>query len=159
VGITSTSNRAFVAGLGCYDSVITYDEVDALPAERSVLVDMAGSGRVRRLVHERLGDQLQFSSSVGATHWEDATIGAGSQNLPGPAPSLFFAPSQAEKRLADWGREAFEARLATAWEGFLQAAEDWIDVERCEGPDALERVYAAFVSGSADPSKGYVASL
>lgn len=159
IGLTSPANRAFVAGLGCYDQVIAYDDVDALPAKRSVLVDMAGSGRVRALVHEHLGGLLQFSSAVGATHWEDATIGSEQADLPGPAPSLFFAPSQAAKRLADWGREEFDARLARAWERFLAAAGDWIEVERCEGRDSLQRVYDAFIAGRADPSRGYVASL
>ncbi len=159
VGLTSAGNRAFVEGLGCYHQVLTYDDAGALSSEPAVLVDMAGSGRVRATVHEALGAALQFSSAVGATHWEDSTVGAGQDDLPGPKPSMFFAPSQAQKRIGEWGREGFEARLADAWTGFLEAAASWIEVERCEGPEALQAVYDSFIAGKADPAKGYVVAL
>ena len=40
IGLTSAGNTAFVKSLGCYDEVVTYDSVNALPAD--------SSGRVRR---------------------------------------------------------------------------------------------------------------
>lgn len=159
VGLTSAGNVGFVEGLGCYDDVLAYENIDQLPITDSALVDMAGSGKVRRAVHERLEDALKVSTAVGATHWQDATVGAGDQALPGPAPAMFFAPSQAQKRIKELGQEGFNARLATAWRDFLVAAADWIDVERASGERALQTVYAAFISGQADPSKGYVLSL
>ncbi len=159
VGLTSEGNRAFVEGLGCYDEVLTYGAIAELQQAPSSFVDMAGSGKVRAAVHEALGAELKFSSAVGATHWEDATVGAGQADLPGPKPEMFFAPSQAQKRMSDWGREDFESRLAAAWQGFLQAASGWIDVERLEGPDNLKRIYDAFIANEADPAKGYVAAL
>ncbi len=158
-GLTSSANADFVTGLGCYDRVHAYDDVDALAREPSVLVDMAGSGPVRASVHEALGDALQFSSAVGATHWRDATVGSGQSDLPGPKPSMFFAPSQAQKRMADWGREGFDARLASAWRGFLDVAGGWIEVESGSGQADVQRVYDAFVTGTADPSRGYVLSV
>ncbi|MCB1685665.1 MAG: DUF2855 family protein [Pseudomonadales bacterium] len=159
LGLTSAGNRAFVESLGCYDSVCTYDEVAQLPGERSVLVDMAGSGSIRRAVHTHLGDALAYSCAVGATHWESATIGAGGEVLPGPKPTMFFAPSQIQKRNQEWGRETVAARIAEALQGFLPAAADWIRVQRLEGRAALEATYQAFLAGEADPASGYVLQL
>ena len=43
VGLTSKGNAAFVAGLGTYDSIVTYDAIGGLRAPAgAVVVDMAG---------------------------------------------------------------------------------------------------------------------
>src|SRR6476646_5759278 len=48
IGLTSAGNTAFVKSLGCYDEVVTYDGVNALPADKAVaFVDMAGSSSLR----------------------------------------------------------------------------------------------------------------
>jgi hypothetical protein len=159
IGLTSAGNRAFVESLGCYDSVHAYDEIDQLPLEPSVMVDMAGSGPVRAAVHGHLTDSLKYSCAVGATHWDAATVGAGDQTLPGPQPQMFFAPSQIQKRLAEWGQEKFNSLMAGAWQGFLAVSADWISVDVRRGLDALAATYEAFLDGQADPAKGYVISL
>ena len=159
IGLTSTGNRAFVESVGCYDEVLGYEEVDRLAVEPSVMVDMAGSGKVRAAVHGRLRDALRYSCAVGATHWDAATIGAGTQKLPGPKPTMFFAPSQIQKRNKEWGREAVAECIAVAWRGFLPTAADWIRVVRLEGEADLLSTYQAFLDGRADPACGYVMRL
>ena len=42
VGLTSSRNREFVAKLGCYHDVLTYDEVADLPETEAIYVDVAG---------------------------------------------------------------------------------------------------------------------
>ena len=159
VGLTSPGNADFVAGLGCYDRTITYDAVDQLERVPTVMVDMAGSGPVRAAVHGHLEDSLSYSCAVGATHWEDATVGQGAEALPGPKPEMFFAPSQIQKRVKEWGQEAFNARLGEAWQGFVAAADGWISVESVQGGEGLTALYDDFIAGRADPAKGYVVSL
>src|SRR5436190_5171907 len=47
IGLTSAGNAEFVRSLGCYDTVVTYDELSMLPADRPVAyVDMAGSAEL-----------------------------------------------------------------------------------------------------------------
>jgi hypothetical protein len=159
IGLTSASNRAFVERLGCYDAVYAYEDVTELPVEPSVMVDMAGSAPVRAAVHGHLVDALKYSCAVGATHWDAATVGGGDQVLPGPKPEMFFAPSQIQKRLAEWGQEKYNEMMAEAWQGFLSASADWISVDAQRGLDALSATYEAFLRGEADPARGYVVSL
>jgi len=158
-GLTSARNMDFVTELGCFDAVYSYPDIDQLPKQTAVLVDMAGSTAIRAGVHNRLGSSLQHSAAVGATHWQDATVGRGADRLPGPAPSMFFAPAQAQRRISELGRDGFEARLATAWQDFLQAAHRWISIEELSGEAALQRIYDAFLQGQADPAKGYIIAL
>ena len=49
IGLTSAGNIDFVKSLGCYDEVVTYDDVTSLPADQRVAyVDMAGNSSVAR---------------------------------------------------------------------------------------------------------------
>ncbi len=66
VGLTSAGNRAFTESLGCYDEVVTYDEVDALVPGGSIYVDVAGDPALRRRVHEQIVPL--HSAVVGAAH-------------------------------------------------------------------------------------------
>jgi len=90
IGLTSPGSVEFVEGLGVYDRVVTYDDVASLPDGRTVYVDMSGAADVRADVHNRYGDDLAHSAAVGATHWSE--MAAPPAPLPGPPPTLFFAP-------------------------------------------------------------------
>jgi hypothetical protein len=161
VGLTSPGNAEFTRALGCYDDVLCYDDIaTALPETASVYVDFSGSADVRAAVHRRLGDQLTYSCSVGATHW-DALGGGG--DLPGTAPVLFFAPEQARKRIADWGQAGFQEQMAAAWTAFMEpvtnAEHPWLTVVTGQGRDAIERSYLALLDGTVPASEGHILSL
>ena len=165
VGLTSPANRDFTAGLGCYDEVMLYADLDQLDAEvPSVYIDFAGDAGVRRQVHERCGDSLMYSSSIGGTHWEALGSGAG---LPGPRPTLFFAPAQIEKRSAPppqgWGSAELAQRIAIAWSAFLARVErsddPWLTIVDDSGAEANEVAYRALLDGRADPREGLMLSL
>ncbi|MCU1602259.1 MAG: hypothetical protein JWO22_2968, partial [Frankiales bacterium] len=66
IGLTSAGNKAFTESLGCYEQVVTYDEVADLEPSKAVYVDVAGNTDLRRAVHERLVPL--HSAVVGAAH-------------------------------------------------------------------------------------------
>jgi len=158
IGLTSPGHVDFVEGLGCYDQVVTYDDLDSLPGEPTVFVDMAGNAGLRKRLHQHLGDLLAYSCSVGATHWEAAQI-SGNEALPGPKPTMFFAPTQIQKRAQEWGPTGIAERTAAAWEPFVKLAGGWIDVRRESGPDAVATVYQEVLHNRARPSDGFVLSM
>jgi hypothetical protein len=156
VGLTSDRNRTFVEGLGFYDEVLGYDELERLDAARAaVFVDMAGSAAVTRGVHERMGDALKYSMQIGNTHWDEG----GAVDVPGVAPEFFFAPARIAKRLEDWGPGGLQERMGAALRGFLATTSSWLTVERGYGGDAVDRVYHETLAGRSDPSIGHVLSL
>ena len=74
LGLTSTKNSDFVKGLGCYDEVVTYDELEKVDSNiRSVMVDMAGNREILGSLHKALGDNLLKCLTVGMTHWDNET--------------------------------------------------------------------------------------
>lgn len=158
VGLTSAANRPFTEGLGCYDRVLTYDEIPTLPTGDGVaFVDMAGSAEVRRAVHVHAADDLRASILVGATHWEGASFSA--DPLPGPVPEVFFAPARGEQRAAELGPGPFQRRIGTAWAAFAERVPDLLQIDHRSGIDAVGQAYGALLDGSADPARGVVLTL
>lgn len=158
VGLTSPAHVGFVESLGCYDQVVTYDDLASLPRERAVFVDMAGNAEVRAALHRHYGDMLAYSCSVGATHWEQARM-SGNAPLPGPKPAMFFAPSQIQKRAREWGPAGMAERIAGAWGPFVVDADGWMDVRRERGAEAVSSIYQEVLQNRAKPSDGFILSI
>ena len=165
VGLTSPGNLAFTRSLGCYDEVRPYADVTTMdPTVPSLYVDFAGDAALRRSVHERWGNALMYSCSIGGTHWE--ALGSGGA-LPGPRPTLFFAPARAKKRSTPppegWGRVGLEQRIAAAWSAFVARVErsddPWVKIVNGGGSAAIEAAYRALLGGRADPREGLMLSF
>jgi hypothetical protein len=157
IGITSPGNIAFVEGLGCYDTVLAYDNVASLDAgQPTLVVDFAGDGNVLAAVHRHFGAMLVESTQVGLSHWDAPRAPSG---LPGARPHLFFAPDQARKRMDEWGKDGFDARLSEGWRAFAARAANWVSVEHGRGPDAISKVYAEMLAGRINPAAGHILSL
>jgi hypothetical protein len=155
VGLTSPRNAAFVAGLGTYDAVVTYDAIGALRApEGAVVVDMAGSEAALRAIHSALGGDLKYSCRVGFTHWQDTRPAIA--DLPGVQPVFFFAPDRVKARLADWGPQEFARRVGAASAAFVADAQRWLRIETHRGPEAIVAAYRTLLKGDVRPDAGIV---
>jgi hypothetical protein len=157
IGLTSARNAEFVEGLGTYGRVVPYEEIDSLEIGPATYVDIAGDGAVRRAVHSRFGDRLAYSMAVGITHWEG--LGPGDGELPGPAPSFFFAPDRVVKRSEDWGSAGLEQRVADAWHPFCEWIGSWLETVSGEGFDGVESAYLEVLEDGVDPNRAHVISL
>ena len=155
VGLTSAGNVAFTRSLGCYDEVVAYDDVRALPATPTAYVDCAGSTPLRQQLHDHLGGSLLLDLVVGVTHQDSSSAGT----LAGARPSVFFAPDRMRQRTADWGREGLDARFAEAWSAFVPVVSQWVDVTVGHGPEALRSVWLEVLSGRSLPRAGHVLQL
>ena len=157
IGLTSARNREFVAGLGIYGRTVGYDEIDSLDRGAATYVDISGDGEVRQAVHSHFGDELVHSMAVGFTHWEDP--GSGQGDLPGPAPTFFFAPSRVEKRSADWGPAELGRHVAEAWHPFCEWTSGWLETIPGQGFDGLKSAYLDVLEGHTGPKSAHVIQL
>ena len=160
VGLTSPGNVAFCESLGCYHRVLTYDQLNAVAADRAcVYVDFAGNAKLRLAIHTRFAN-LKYSCAIGGTHVENL---GGGKDLPGPKATLFFAPSQIKKRATEWGAQEFGKRMVQAWFAFTKVACDpakpWITVAHHAGASAVTAAYADVLKGQGDPRVGHMLSL
>lgn len=165
-GLTSQSNLDFTRSLGCYHQVLAYDDLSALdPDVATVYVDMSGSAAQRMAVHTHFNGALSYSCAVGGTHWDELGTGNG---LPGPRPTLFFAPNQLRKRGSPppegWGPEGLQQRIQAAWARLMAAMDGagtspWLVVHKGHGVDAVRQAYLALIEGRADPRAGHMLSF
>ncbi|MFD0579324.1 DUF2855 family protein [Dactylosporangium darangshiense] len=147
VGLTSPGNVEFTRSLGCYDDVLSYDEIGGLEAVPTVYLDLSGSPETRRALRSHLGEHLVRDIAVGLTNQ--------APNMDA-ADEFFFAPNQMRKRAQDWGREALDARFAESWQRFAAAAPAWIDVHVGSGSEALRSAWLEVAAGRTPPRTGHV---
>jgi Protein of unknown function (DUF2855) len=157
-GLTSSSNLDFVKSLGCYSNVVTYDTLASLdPHVPTVYCDFAGNADLREKIHKHFGDALTYSCSIGGTHWDHL---GGTRDLPGPKPTLFFAPAQAKKRIGEWGAMVFQDALTRAWERFMARVtlddSPWLRIVSSVGREAIATTVTQVVKGGMDPREGHV---
>ncbi|WP_024505966.1 DUF2855 family protein [Bradyrhizobium sp. ARR65] len=157
IGLTSALNAGFVASLGCYDEVVTYDQVSSLRADApTAFVDMAGNSDLSAKLHRHFGDHIRYSGRIGLTH--RASV-ADEPELPGAKPAWFFAPDQIRKRAREWGPGGIEKRFGAAWIGFAPKLEQWLTVVKGHGAAAVQRIYLDTLSGRIPPDQGHMLSL
>lgn len=155
IGVTSRANVAFVRSLGCYTDVLAYDEVPSLPRVDAVSVDVSGDTRALAAVHERLGGHLRYSMVIGKSHHDSAPA----EVTVGPAPELFFAPTEVSRRIEAWGAPEYQRRCAEALHAFVRASCGWLAVERFTGPAAASTTWSEVFDGVVPPSTGRIVSL
>jgi len=157
IGLTSAGNVDFVKSTGLYDEVVAYDDVGSLAQEPTVTVDFAGNAKLLASLHHHFNDNLRYSCLVGATHIEERGAGLGaSRDLPGPPPTLFFAPDHFVSFFKEHGPVEGGKMAAAAWHSFLEAVSGAIEVEKHSGLEAARTTYLEMIGGTVDPAKGIV---
>ncbi len=159
VGLTSAGNIDFCQALGCYDRVLSYEQLEQVRADAAaVYVDFAGNAGLRHRVHARFG-QLRHSASIGGTHVDQL---GGARDLPGPRATLFFAPAQIKKRHTEWGAAVLGQRMLASWEAFVadvdRPGSPWLTVQRHAAAD-VPAAYAQVLAGRGDPRLGHMLTL
>ncbi|SIN32021.1 DUF2855 family protein [Micromonospora cremea] len=150
VGLTSPGNLAFTRSLGCYDEVLSYDDIGVLDVGPTVYLDLSGAPSTRAALRRHLGDQLVRDIAVGLTN---QTPNADA------AEEVFFAPVQMRKRSQEWGREGLDQRFTEAWQRFTAVVSGWLDVRVGAGPEALRNAWLEVLGGRTPPRVGHVVQL
>ncbi|MEV6491745.1 DUF2855 family protein [Actinoplanes sp. NPDC051633] len=150
VGLTSPSNLEFTRGLGCYDEVLTYDEIASLDPAPTAYLDFSGRSEVRAALREHLGDRLVRDVAIGLTSQSPNAMSAG---------EVFFAPDQMRKRTKDWGRDVLDARFSEAWRRFSGTASGWVDVALGQGSEGLREAWLDVLSGRTPARTAHVVEL
>jgi Protein of unknown function (DUF2855) len=148
-GLTSPQRRAWVEGLGLYDAVLGYDELDRLDARDDVVVvDFTGDWAFAGRLHDRLGSGLRRSLLVGYTHRRGAGV------EPPASAVRYSAPAEMVRR-----RRTLAEDYAKAWSSFAPVAEGLLRIERIDTGEALLGAYRALLEGRADPGVAHIVEL
>lgn len=151
LGLTSSGNSAFVNSTGFYDDVVSYDDItDLNPDVKTAFIDMAGNGAVMETLYGHFEENIVYNCMVGKSHWQGE--GPPKPKLGAPA-KMFFAPDQAKQRIAQWGADGFNRKLAERWLPFCAQASDWLSVAKSDDIGDVLALYKDLLSGEADPAR------
>lgn len=154
IGFTSDRNKAFVASLGFYDAVVTYEEIEAMDGlVATALIDLAGDPSLVARVHRHFGDQLSASIAVGFAHWDAAKPFVA---VDGIQPVQFFAPGRSMKRAKEWGGAKLAETIAAAWLDFMETAAELTLIDRRRGGQGALEAYLDAVAGRINPRGGII---
>ena len=157
IGMTSARNLDLVRSLGLHDSVLSYDEIEAVDAAKpTAIVDMSGSGTVLSRLHAHLGDNMRYCSNVGVTHWTENQMGPGFIR---ERSAMFFAPGHIQKRAGEWGKGAFEKRALAFWRSAAEKSNSWLTYETTTGLADVEGLFDDLRDGKVSPHTGLVVDL
>jgi hypothetical protein len=162
VGITSMANLSFVESLGCYDHVISYNDITTLDANvASILVDMAGGKKTLAAIHHHFTQQLRYSCRIGATHHGDIDITDTQSDslLPGAPPTFFFAPTQLKKRSLEWGVGETMKQMNQSLLHYIDFCRSIITISHTHDLHHVNDIYQQVLAGTADASVGQIISL
>ena len=162
VGLTSQSNSQFVENLGCYDEVISYDELSHVNySVGSVMVDMAGNREILGTLHGELGDNMLKCLTVGMTHWDNETTAedALGQAMLRDRTEFFFAPAHIQKRIGDWGHDGYAEKTNSFMTARAIQSKNWMHVKEIHGLENFTSTYEEMVSGKINPKEGIIVSL
>lgn len=160
IGLTSAGNLDFTIESGLYDEVMTYDDAfgeHGLDAEElMVSVDFAGNAKLLSDIHDHMGDNLKFSSLIGATHvGEQRAV----DNISGVKPVFFFAPAAAQEYIRNLGQAEFDSQAGRALYGFLDYISGQLDVRTIGGAQAVQEAYLQLLGGKVSASEGLYAVI
>lgn len=158
IGLTSPRNVEFVEGLGCCDQIVTYGEEGEIDtALTTAWVDMSGDGPLTNTLHHMLGENMVESCIVGGTHWESDR--RRDKELPGAAPTFFFAPGHIAKRDAEWGQGEMWRRGSEAGAAIANSVSGQLAVEKVAGAKQVEAIWRDMLDNKVSPSRGIMISI
>ncbi|MEL7311934.1 MAG: DUF2855 family protein [Pseudomonadota bacterium] len=156
VGLTSPGNIQTVENMGFYNAVFSYDDLESVDATvPTVIVDMSGNGEVLSKLHERLGDNMRYTSNVGLTHYQDNQMG---EHFIRARSAMFFAPGHMQQRNKEWGPGEFEKRSYQFWLDATTATAAWLKYRHLSGSELMQAAYREVLSGEAKPDVGLIIS-
>ncbi|TAG87354.1 MAG: DUF2855 family protein, partial [Bacteroidetes bacterium] len=152
IGLTSENNALFTKKLGCYDEVITYQNMDKLSLSKTCVVDFAGNQNLHFDLQAHLNENLVYNCLVGAVHWEHTENTKPLQNKG----KFFFAPVYVQKYMEEWGRDEFQNKIANAWKIFIEKAQNQINIVCSNDKKQLIEVYESILNGKYPAENAFV---
>lgn len=157
IGMTSPRNIDSVMNLNLYDDIHSYEEITEIVKDvPTVIVDMSGNKEVLTALFNYLGDQRKYCINVGITHWKHAGPG---DDILKERSEFFFAPTQLQKLLKEWGPKVFAEKSSTFFKGSANKISNWLSFEKIDGLEGLAEIHPQVCKGTLAANKGLIVEM
>lgn len=183
LGITSSKNLAFTQGLGLYDDVLEYKSFTASPVfhgdrdEKWIYVDVAGSADLNRRIFDHFASPYSSTlaavitlgltnlspSNSSSVQWSESTFSSTPSTVPTsafwPKEEQFFMPEWLDVRRKQLSLTELFTTQQKAWKELISDCQNWVEIERVYGADAVQKSYTKIANEGVAANKGLIWSL
>ena len=72
---------------------------------------------------------------------------------------FFFAPAHIQKRIGEWGHDAYAKKTNAFMAKRAIQSKDWMKIVEIHGLDQFIPIYEAMVGGNINPNEGIIVNL
>lgn len=156
-GLTSARNKAFVESTGFYTNVISYDELEQIPALSPTLyADFLGDPALRPKLESILNDAFAGTVAIGATAWDAERAPIPSVGEQHASVEMFFAPGHAELCAKRLGPAEFVMAMNGDMKAFYPVARNLITSRNITGRDNIVQAWLDTMEGKIAPTDGLI---
>jgi len=159
-GLTSKEHLEFVKSTDLYHKVFTYDEVESLPNDSTVVyMDFRCDGDLRHAILTRMSTNLMHSMVIGPAMFQkrmkDQLFEVKKRE------TLFNEATWRERRrmVAEVTKTGRNEKLKYSYKAFVERVKTWTKLRHLGGAEAMKQVYADIYENKAPPHESYVISL
>jgi hypothetical protein len=157
IALTSTRNVDMVNNIKAYDSVFSYDDIAKIDNSiATLIVDMSGNISTLSTLHKHLGDNMKFCSNVGLTHRLEM---GKSDDIITERSEFFFAPSQIQKRIQEWGPQIFDQKSREYLALSIGKSREWLNMTDLEGLEGMQGVFEDVCDGKIPADTGLIVRM
>jgi hypothetical protein len=117
---------------------------------------MSGNAQLLAKLHTHLGENMKHCVNVGLTHWDESHTDEGVNTQ---RSEFFFAPSQIQKRIKDWGPEIFDQKTQTFMFETTLKCREWLKLTKIADIRGLSDVYKDVCDGRIPPDEGLIIEM
>merc|ERR1711879_921772 len=150
----------FVKSTGLYHEAYSYDDVDKLPTNYTVVyMDFKCDGELRQKITLRMGTNLMYNMVLGPAVFQkrmkDQVFEKRAREV------LFDESSWRERRrmVAEVTKTGRNEKLKYSFKSFVERMRQYMKVRHASGVAELSQMYDSIYSNTASPSEVYVCSL
>ncbi|KAF7317060.1 hypothetical protein HMN09_00440600 [Mycena chlorophos] len=175
VGLTSKRNIAFTRGLGLYDEVVEYDELESKlsTSHKWLYVDVAGNDPLNARLFKHLNSKIVSAVALGMTSlapasekaasldWQTNTFSAVAKSTAAAQLQFesFFMVEWLNVRKHQLSMQEIFRRQKEAWVELMRDCVPWVHLVHVSGADAVKRAYDDVAKTGFSPDVGYIWSL
>jgi hypothetical protein len=157
IGLTSSRNEGMVNKIQAYDTVLTYENIAKIDNNvATLIVDMSGNVSTLSTLHKHLGDNMKFCSNVGVTHRLER---GRSDDIIAERSEIFFAPSQIQKRLQEWGPQVFDQKSREYLAVSISKSRAWLNMTDLNGLAGMQAIFEDVCDGNVAADTGLIVRM
>lgn len=160
IALTSAEHVGFVRAADLYHEVFTYEEVESLPNDRTlVYMDFKCDGELKQVITKRMGTHLMYSILVGPAVFQkkaaEHVFEKRSRDV------LFDESSWRERRrlVAEVTKTGRDEKLRYSYKSFVEHMSRIVQLRSVRGPSQFVEAYETIYRNAASPSEALICSL